>query len=119
MFCPHRHPYVVSLLFLIDTPPTQIYTLSLHDALPISRDVRGRDTDRRSASRQESAPGPGSKSTPIHHRVVSENSIKLETQVFADRKSTPSELQSRVDLVCRLLLEKKKHNTQKPSARTE
>src|SRR5699024_12498802 len=32
------HPFICSLLFsLTYTPPTQIYTLSLHDALPISK----------------------------------------------------------------------------------
>src|SRR5437016_10193002 len=38
--CRYNHPclrYLQSLFFFNDTPPTDIYTLSLHDALPISR----------------------------------------------------------------------------------
>src|SRR5260221_1607089 len=35
----------------------------------------------------------------------------LDTHSSVDRKSTPSELQSHSDLVCRLLLEKKNHRT--------
>src|SRR5690242_21570521 len=33
----HSHPAVFSIFFLNDPPTTEIYTLSLHDALPISR----------------------------------------------------------------------------------
>src|SRR5438552_16138049 len=32
-----RYPFVYSIFFFQDTAPTQIYTLSLHDALPILR----------------------------------------------------------------------------------
>src|SRR6266496_6678868 len=73
--------------FFNDTATTEIYTLSLHDALPIYRPHRAR-TGRR--------PGP-----PDHRRVRSPG---------ADDRSEEhtSELQSRRDLVCRLLLEKKK-----------
>src|SRR5205085_11035697 len=82
-------------LFFFNAPaPTQIYTLSLHDALPIS--VR-RGQDRRPGV--EARPGrlclhyvqplPG-----CRHRRRSEEHT--------------SELQSQSNLVCRLLLEKKK-----------
>src|SRR5438067_6130860 len=71
--------------FSHDTATTQIYTLSLHDALPIcNADVWLTDLTRRST--QQFTFGPALK----------------------DRKHT-SELQSRFDLVCRLLLEKKNH----------
>src|SRR5216684_3113034 len=71
------------LFFFNDTATTEIYTLSLHDALPISRS--GRDT----------SPGPGpAKPCRAHRDVRSEEHT--------------SELQSRLHLVCRLLLEKKK-----------
>src|SRR5438105_11969681 len=69
--------------FFNDTAPTEIYTLSLHDALPISRLPRAsgwRSTPRRSSS----------------------------TRPTGRSEEHTSELQSRVDLVCRLLLEKKK-----------
>src|SRR5690606_22137447 len=35
--CLHRSPCSVSSFVFTDTPPTELYTLSLHDALPISR----------------------------------------------------------------------------------
>src|SRR5574340_1848136 len=77
----------VALVFLLffffnDTATTEIYTLSLHDALPISRAGRCR------AARPATA-APGS------HRRSEEHT---------------SELQSPKDLVCRLLLEKKKRS---------
>src|SRR5690349_24768044 len=70
--------------FFNDTATTEIYTLSLHDALPIS-------------SRWE-PPGP------------SPSFITAWSPVARSEEHT-SELQSRRDLVCRLLLEKKKTNT--------
>src|SRR5437867_7014117 len=68
--------------FFNDTATTEIYTLSLHDALPIWRERRPVD-------------GPVGE-RPVHedHRLRSEEHT--------------SELQSPYDLVCRLLLEKKK-----------
>src|SRR5438105_15093707 len=80
--------YIMRLQFVFfffhDHPTTEIYTLSLHDALPISgRHLLG-----------------------ICHRRFT------KPKVFADLRARSeehtSELQSRVDLVCRLLLEKKK-----------
>src|SRR5204862_5882332 len=76
-----------TFFFFTDTATTEIYTLSLHDALPIS------DSARASASR----PSP----TPSH---VYPSSPRSEEHT--------SELQSRRDLVCRLLLEKKKKQSQ-------
>src|SRR6266511_2649670 len=73
-----------------DTSPTEIYTLSLHDALPISG-------DRRLVRR---------------HRLGV--AAEASQQVGADRMRSEehtSELQSRENLVCRLLLEKKKKKT--------
>src|SRR5438105_10788320 len=71
--------------FFNDTATTEIYTLSLHDALPISR------TDCSFA-----AGFGGVEAMPTRSRRSEEHT---------------SELQSRVDLVCRLLLEKKKKIT--------
>src|SRR5690349_24925005 len=73
--------------FFNDTATTEIYTLSLHDALPICLASAARP------SRQ--APDRGRRhSWPNCGRFRSEEHT--------------SELQSRRDLVCRLLLEKKK-----------
>src|SRR5438105_12452018 len=78
----------LSIFFFNDTATTEIYTLSLHDALPIC----GRSGCRAGRGRSGRSRGrPSSRERP-------------------DRRSEEhtSELQSRVDLVCRLLLEKKK-----------
>src|SRR5438034_8169951 len=74
------------LFFFNDTATTEIYTLSLHDALPISRPSAPRPDPRRSRSAPSRPTAPGSLRSEEH----------------------TSELQSHSDLVCRLLLEKKK-----------
>src|SRR5690606_41267993 len=74
---------------IIDTRTSKNYTLSLHDALPISRAACFRPKNR-CASRGSSAPTWRYSST----------SVRSEEHT--------SELQSRENLVCRLLLEKKK-----------
>src|SRR3712207_9255886 len=73
--------------FFNDTATTEIYTLSLHDALPISR--RGRGFQGRAARPP----------LPSWERVANPG-LRSEEHT--------SELQSRQYLVCRLLLEKKK-----------
>src|SRR5438132_14070135 len=95
-----RHFYLSLLLlylsiffFFNDPPTTEIYTLSLHDALPIS--ARNRRRYRRSRSATESArASPATRHWPPAARS----------------EEHTSELQSHSDLVCRLLLEKKKKN---------
>src|SRR5438477_5256542 len=81
-----------SYFFFNDTATTELYTLSLHDALPIYRlgpdGRRGRAPDRR---RLAEVPEQGG---ALPRRSRSEEHT--------------SELQSHVNLVCRLLLEKKK-----------
>src|SRR2546421_10486643 len=75
--------------FFNDTATTEIYTLSLHDALPISP-----------GERVAAAAGhPG-----VHQRV--EDAPLRQSERRSEEHT--SELQSRSDLVCRLLLEKKK-----------
>src|SRR5260370_42191606 len=79
----------LSFFFFNDTATTEIYTLSLHDALPISR-TAGRPFDR-DRYRSRHAPGAtGSRSA------------------CPRSEEHTSELQSHLNLVCRLLLEKKK-----------
>src|SRR5436309_6840801 len=79
---------VASLFFFHDTTTTEIYTLSLHDALPI---LLGVDED-------EVAPRAA--------RRVARGGRARELR----SEEHTSELQSRENLVCRLLLEKKKHD---------
>src|SRR5438477_12572409 len=84
--------------FSTDAEPTEIYTLSLHDALPICcRWLRSRLDRRRSSifPKRRKHIGPGC-SAPT-----------AETQIRRSEEHT-SELQSHVNLVCRLLIEKKK-----------
>src|SRR5215469_18968535 len=77
--------------FFNDTATTEIYTLSLHDALPIAAG----DNDPANAGRAELA------------RFFADN-IAVSAPGLARSEEHTSELQSRRDLVCRLLLEKKK-----------
>src|SRR3712207_8922924 len=87
--------------FFNDTATTEIYTLSLHDALPISRE-RGR----RSAGPSRPRPGTWLARTS---RAAGRPADRPRRPNRADRSEEhTSELQSRQYLVCRLLLEKKK-----------
>src|SRR5690606_41592215 len=105
----HARPCFV----VIATPPSEISTLSLHDALPISREVRpGRLRARRPhpASRRalRSARGHG----PCRHspRGPARGARQRASSAAARSEEHTSELPSRENLVCRLLLEKKKQN---------
>src|SRR5438270_4062977 len=85
-------PLLSFFFFFTVTATPEIYTLSLHDALPISDQVvlrLARDVARVARVRLES------------ERVVHE-----EVEVRSEEHT--SELQSQSNLVCRLLLEKKK-----------
>src|SRR2546430_12479601 len=80
--------------FFNDTATTEIYTLSLHDALPISRwlwSFRSRTLASCSTSR--------------------ETTTRSSPRRTARSEEHTSELQSQSNLVCRLLLEKKKTTT--------
>src|SRR2546430_12487149 len=75
-----------AFFFFNDTATTEIYTLSLHDALPISH----------------------GDAEPSSDRLLSEREMaRALDQVLRSEEHT-SELQSQSNLVCRLLLEKKK-----------
>src|SRR5207248_11263279 len=89
------HPYV--LLFSVNaTPSTEIYTLSLHDALPISK---GWNT------LMVTSPGPGQGKTLTAINLAISLAREMHHTVRSEEHT--SELQSPYDLVCRLLLEKK------------
>src|SRR2546429_6488807 len=87
------------LFFFNDTATTEIYTLSLHDSLPIyilKSDLR---------------------SAPIHAFLLDLSASGFRASHTAQElcsgrsEEHTSELQSRLHLVCRLLLEKKKNNS--------
>src|SRR3989449_7626579 len=85
--------------FFNDTATTEIYTLSLHDALPISdhHPDEPHDRDRHRLRR------------PLRTRGDRRVRDRLRSEEHT------SELQSRLHLVCRLLLEKKKNKPNPPS----
>src|SRR5256886_7624807 len=80
--------------FFNDTATTEIYTLSLHDALPIYRTGLGDEWVRVGAV-----------------KLVCDGSISERTARLSRSEEHTSELQSQSNLVCRLLLEKKKTHT--------
>src|SRR5690606_41271140 len=90
-------PRICLLFFLSDTAPAEIYTLSLHDALPISDRARRLP---RQAPPPRHARGRGHHERHGGHRGDRDGRPRSEEHT--------SELQSRENLVCRLLLEKKK-----------
>src|SRR5437870_10933611 len=100
--------------FFNATPTTEIYTLSLHDALPIYRQAR-----RRGLRDRRRSPGSPCRGWDLRAALPA---AALRARPVRSEEHT-SELQSRGHLVCRLLLEKKKktHNSNAyplPSPRT-
>src|SRR2546426_10606579 len=85
---PHLIHLNLFFFFFNDTATTEIYTLSLHDALPILSHPRAR--------------------AQVAHDAL----LAFRPPCDADRSEEhTSELQSPCNLVCRLLLEKKKNKT--------
>src|SRR3989442_14272026 len=97
------------LFFFNDTATTEIYTLSLHDALPISH---------------TQFLGEGESMTVVGVGLLTIQGMTMRGDLPKEAEGIgqhllpsrseehTSELQSRPHLVCRLLLEKKKHHTQ-------
>src|SRR2546427_2114552 len=90
---------VVLFFFFNDTATTEIYTLSLHDALPIFY--------------------PGTslhRVNPVTRGTRYASFFWTHSLVASDERSEEhtSELQSQSNLVCRLLLEKKKKKSKPP-----
>src|SRR3712207_7241163 len=108
-----------TVFFFNDTATTEIYTLSLHDALPIwggarparrSR-LRGLPEDlgwpRRAHLRADRA------ALDLHRRPPRRDRLRPRARARSEEQT--SELQSRQYLVCRLLLEKKNYPITSPS----
>src|SRR2546422_6005254 len=89
-------PSLSFVFFFNDTATTEIYTLSLHDALPICE------------------PSTGGKDFAISlpARIACAGSLSKAISFQPRSEEHTSELQSRLHLVCRLLLEKKKRLVQ-------
>src|SRR2546422_5375817 len=94
--------------FFNDTATTEIYTLSLHDALPICREDGEAQVPRARLLRREGLVHPP------RERRAAEDGSRAPRQGGRSEEHT-SELQSRLHLVCRLLLEKKKQNYMSPT----
>src|SRR3712207_8665499 len=96
------------LFFFNDTATTEIYTLSLHDALPI---LVAAIPGYAFASSHMDAPlitlDDPANTTDVYAFLSRPSSEKYLTTALRSEEHT-SELQSRQYLVCRLLLEKKK-----------
>src|SRR2546426_11875694 len=90
----------IYFFFFNDTATTEIYTLSLHDALPISECPTRPVTFAHRFTRRRKDRMRG---RTDHGKYVEEDS---ETYLRSEEHT--SELQSPCNLVCRLLLEKKK-----------
>src|SRR2546425_5620555 len=103
---PHRPPYSLCIFFFFnDTATTEIYTLSLHDALPISiAQLQGLGVGAAFGSAPEIA--QASQQEPSQ-RFAPGRPEELQ----ARSEEHTSELQSLAYLVCRLLLEKKKKDS--------
>src|SRR3712207_8145790 len=97
-----RQSHIMFFFFFNDTATTEIYTLSLHDALPISLAQRMEllETELRILEETSAVQFARNATLPL---VSAEYTYRSEEHT--------SELQSRQYLVCRLLLEKKKHRT--------
>src|SRR5438445_6230912 len=84
------------VFFFTDTPTTEIYTLSLHDALPISNVAM----------------------FVVHRTDGTNNDLTVNYSIGGRSEEHTSELQSRQYLVCRLLLEKKKYTPHPATSRS-
>src|SRR3712207_8775706 len=97
------HVCLLTFFFFNDTATTEIYTLSLHDALPICR-AAVRD---RGAARRERDWVPGDVEGRSGWRRAGHARGRRPGRARRRSEEHTSELQSRQYLVCRLLLEKK------------
>src|SRR2546430_14847398 len=97
----HVYLMLYSFFFFNDTATTEIYTLSLHDALPISWLWLGSNPARLSRTAAAAISGA------VRSGGIAVASVSLRSEEHT------SELQSQSNLVCRLLLEKKKKQNTK------
>src|SRR5260370_27063775 len=94
------HTTTFFFFFFNDTATTEIYTLSLHDALPIYIQRRHEKCHRQP-----------------HRRFIGSLFRDQLRELKNRSEEHTSELQSHLNLVCRLLLEKKKKTDKNPGSR--
>src|SRR5690606_41926522 len=105
VLCPPAVPCLVT-----DTAPTEIYTLSLHDALPILHVLMASWIRKSLTVQLSNNQLKHNSKMPRKHMCASSAFFIFRVAVhkFPRSEEHTSELQSRENLVCRLLLEKKK-----------
>src|SRR5690606_40355363 len=105
VFCLFLFSPFFSLFFFNSPASTELYTLSLHDALPISGLVLFLAHAAQFVAHQQDSPAGDGNVRHVERRKIP--TIPIKQQKIRSEEHT-SELQSRENLVCRLLLEKKK-----------
>src|SRR5258705_2424704 len=101
-----RPTLTCSFFFFNDTATTEIYTLSLHDALPICH-ARGTAPDASPRPAAAAARRARPRVTTMPRRSASRRAAPRCSSDPGRSEEHTSELQSLRHLVCRLLLEKK------------
>src|SRR3712207_8076894 len=100
----------IQFFFFNDTATTEIYTLSLHDALPIClRGELSRSLYARAGEPKKLVLYPGDGHSIVRHRSQMLERLHGWSKSLLRSEEHTSELQSRQYIVCRLLLEKKKN----------
>src|SRR3712207_8341241 len=99
---------MLDLFLFNDTATTEIYTLSLHDALPICDRLEERAIAEDLALRGGHAAVANGVAAIAHEVLLEMRDVRGDAEQMPERSEEhTSELQSRQYLVCRLLLEKK------------
>src|SRR5690606_39552899 len=100
-------------LFFNNSSTTKIYTLSLHDALPISLLFQSGSYVHNDFNIVVAAPEALRISRVMERDGMAEAQVRARMDKQMRSEEHTSELQSRENLVCRLLLEKKKNTKRK------
>src|SRR5690606_40369470 len=103
----HHARRTSTLLLLTGWRRSQLYTLSLHDALPIFNDTNISIAEMAELSKRILDIKTELSTNGLSHESLI-NMFRIGTSARSEEHT--SELQSRENLVCRLLLEKKKNN---------
>src|SRR5689334_23805369 len=94
--------WLTVIFFFNDTAASEIYTLSLHDALPISPEFIVKPAGREPRTEAERV------LCDLFAEILGQERVGADDSFFELRSEEhTSELQSQFHLVCRLLLEKK------------